>query len=428
MQVTRKEISNTKVSLNIIADEAELTKIKNHVLAHFQMKTKVAGFRIGKAPLHVIEKHVDQPALQSEFLDEAINALYQSAITKEKIKAFGSPNVSLKKFVPFTILEFDIEVEVLGKVNLVNYKKIKKTRAKVAVTSKDVLEVIDNLKKRYASKEAVKRLSKSGDEVVIDFNGVDSAKKPIKDADGKDYPLILGSDTFIPGFEDNIIGLKAGDKKTFSLKFPKDYGVKTLANKKVSFTVTVKVVNQLTEPKLDEQFIAKIGPFKTIDDLKTDIKKQLEIEKQNQANRQLENELILEIVSKSELSLPESLVSEQIDYLKNEVRQNLIYKGQTWQEMLDSENLTDDDFEKQQLRPEAEKRVKTGLVLAEISVKEKLDVSPEELDERMQLLKKQYTDEKMQAELAKPESRQEIASRLLTEKTVDLLVKMATSK
>lgn len=426
MQVTRKEISPTKVKLTISGEEAELSKLKQHTLNHFQTKTKVAGFRPGKAPLNVVEKNVDPSILQSEFLDEAINHLYQSAVQKEAVRTFGNPSVSLKKFVPFTVLEFEAEVDVLGDVKLADYKKIKKTLVKAEVTAKDVTEVIDSLKQRSATKEEVKTAAKTGNEAIIDFKGVDTDKKPIKGADGEDYPLTLGSNTFIPGFEDNVIGLKAGEEKTFTLTFPKDYGVKALANKKVTFTVNVKTVNKLTEPKLDDEFAAKVGPFKTVAELKADIKKQLAAEKQNQADRKLENELIMEIVDKSSLSLPETLVEEQLERLKTEVRQNLTYRGQTWQEMLDAEGVTEEEYTKKELRPEAERRVKTGLVLAEISIEEKLDVTPEELEIRMQILKDQYTDAGMQAELAKPGARQEIASRLLTEKTVEHLVKMAT--
>lgn len=428
MQVTRTDISPTKVQLSITADEPELTKLKQHTLSHFQAKTKVAGFRTGKAPLNVVEKNVDQTALQSEFLDEAVNHLYQSAVTNEKVKAFGRPSISLKKFVPFTNLEFDAEVEILGDVKLADYKKIKKTKTKAEVTAKDVSEVIDSLKQRSATKTAVTRAAKAEDEAIIDFKGVDAAKKPIKGADGEDYPLTLGSNTFIPSFEDNVIGMKAGEEKTFTLTFPKDYGVKTLANKKVAFTVTVKTINELTEPKVDDEFAAKVGPFKTVAELKADIKKQLGVEKQNQADRQLENEIILEVVDNSSLYLPETLVDEQLERLRAEVRQNLAYRGQTWQEMLDAEGVTEEQYTKKELRPEAERRVKTGLVLAEISVAEKLKVTPEELEVRMQILKGQYTDAEMQTELAKPEARQEIASRLLTEKTVERLMDIATSK
>lgn len=427
MQVTTKNISPTKVKLSIVADTGQLTSIKEHTLNHFRSKVKIAGFREGKAPLHVVEKHVDQTQLQSEFLDEALNLLYRQATKKEALKVFGQPSVNLTKFVPFTNLEFDAEVEILGKVKLADYKKIKKSLKEVKLEPKQVDEVLESLATRSAEKIPKKRACKNGDEVIIDFKGVNEKGEPINGAEGKDYPLMLGSNSFIPGFEDNLVGLKTGEEKTFTLKFPKDYGVKALASQKVTFTVTIKVINELERPKIDDEFAKTLGQFDSLKSAKVDIEKQLLLEKQAQADRQLENELILEIVDKSSLDLPESLVDEQLERLRQEVRQNLAYKGQTWQEMLEQEGKTEDEFVKSDLTPEAERRVKTGLILAEISNIEKIDLDPEEIDNKMMMLSAQYTDKAMKEELAKPEARQEIASRLLTEKTIVRLVEIATS-
>lgn len=426
MQISRKDESKTNITLTIVAEAEELTKLKNHTLEHFRTKLKLSGFRTGKAPLSVVEKNVDPQTLQTEFLDEAINSLYRRTIESQNIRPTGNPQVSIKKFVPFTVLEFDAAVEVVGPIKLGDYKKIKKTKGKVSVSAKDVERVLEDLAKRAAERKDVKRAAKKGDEVVLDFSGKDQKGQPIKGADGKDYPLVLGSNSFIPGFEDNLIGLNPDESKDFTLTFPKDYGVKALANKKVTFAVTIKKVNEILEAKLDDKFASKVGPFKTLQELKDDIKKQLLVEKQQQANRALENEIIQELVSKSDLELPESLVTEQIERLKNEVRQNLVYRGQTWQEMLDAEGLSEEEFTKKQLRPEAEQRVKTGLLLAEVSIAEKLEINPEELDVRMDALRAQYTDPTMQAELAKPEAKRDIASRMLTEKTVERLVSIAT--
>jgi len=426
MQIIRKDISQTKVKLSIKASDSELTSIKKQVLQHFAGKMKLPGFRSGKAPLYVIEKNIDSNILQAEFVDEAINHLYQDAVKNKSLRTVNSPKVSIKKFVPFTELEFEAEIEVVGKVTLPDYSKIKKQRDSVIVSEKDVTEVIDNLRIRSAEKKDVERSAKKNDQVIIDFKGVDSKGIAINGAEGKDYPLVLGSNSFIPGFEDNLTGLKNAETKTFTLTFPKGYGVKSLANKIVTFTVTVKKVQELIEPKLDDEFAAKVGPFKTISELKKDIKTQLENEKSNQADRMLENEIIQEIVKKSKLEVPETLVTDQIVQLKNEVRQNLIYRGQTWEEMLKAEGKTEEEYVTEQLKPEAELRVKTGLILAEISIAEGLEISPEELEVRMQILKTQYTDPTMQAELAKPEARREIASRMLTEKTIQKLVELAT--
>lgn len=130
-----------------------------------------------------------------------------------------------------------------------------------------------------AEKKEVKRAAKNGDEAIINFKGTDIKKQPIGGAEGTDYPLLLGSKAFIPGFEDNVIGMKPAQEKSFELVFPKDYGSKALAGKKVTFAVTVQILNELIAPKADDEFAAKVGPFKTLADLKVDIKKQLSAEK-----------------------------------------------------------------------------------------------------------------------------------------------------
>lgn len=428
MQIQRQDSSRTHCLLTIKAKSNELDQIKHKVLKELGASLKVAGFRTGKAPLHLVEKNLDQNNYQSRFLDEALNLLYTQAVSQESIKVIGNPNISLTKFVPFTTLEFQADVDILGKIKLSDYKSIKKTKVVAKVNNTDINEVLVSLSDKNATRQSVDRPSKLGDEVVIDFSGVDFKKQAIKGADGKDYPLILGSDNFIPGFEKNLVGLKKEAKKEFNLTFPKDYGVKALAGEKVTFKVEVKQVNLLDKPKLDDKFAEKVGQFKNLDDLKADIKKQLLLEKQKQENAKFESELINQIVTKSELDLPKSLVDEQIERLKTEVRQSLIYRGQTWQEMLDSLKLKEDEYVKTQLLPEAKTRVKTGLILAEISNVEKIQVTTEELDAQMQLLKDQYQDQQMQAELNKPEARQEIASRLITQKTIAKLVSLVTKK
>jgi trigger factor len=420
MQISVTHSSDTEVNISVVANEAEMRPLKEHVLEHFQARVKLPGFREGKAPLSLVEKNVDPAQLQSEFLEEAVNQMYVQAINQEHLRPVANPEVSLKKFVPFTILEFEATVQIVGEITLADYKKMKKTKPEVKITAKDVTEVIDALKTRVAEKKDVDRAAKADDQVWIDFKGVDDKGEPVKGAEGKDYPLTIGSNTFIPGFEDNVIGMKANDEKTFTLKFPKEYGVAALASKDVTFTVTATKVQEVVEPKVDDDFAAKVGPFKTVEELKADIKEQLTLERQQEADRKFENELIEEITAKSKVAVPKVLVDEQVDRIEQEERQNLVYRGQTWQEHLEEEGVTAEEH-REQKRPAAEERVKAGLVLSEISEVEKIDITPEELEIRIQLLKGQYQDAQMQAELDKPENRREILSRMLTEKTMDTL-------
>jgi trigger factor len=425
MRVARESKTPTQSHLTINASAEDLEPIKIHVLGHFRKNVKVPGFRPGKAPANLVEKHVDQKLLLDEFMEHALNELYRRAIDQERIRPVSQPQVSLKKFVPFTELEFEADLETIGEVKLGNYKTIKVPKKPVSVTAKEVNAVLGDLQKRMAERVEVKRAAKDGDEVVIDFAGRDSDDKPISGADGKDYPLLLGSKTFIPGFEDHVIGMKAGEDKEFDVTFPKDYGVAALQNKKVIFKVIAKKVHELNEPKVDDEFAKKAGPFKTVAELKADIKKQLTAEREREAETQRENEIIQRLVEKSSVEIPKVLIEEQVQRLEEEEKRNLMYRGQTWPEHLKEEGVTEEEH-RERNKPDAELRVKAGLVLSEVADKEGITVQPEELEIRLQMLKGQYNDAAMQAELDKPENQNDIAARLLTEKTLAKLVEYAS--
>ncbi len=421
MQIKREQVSPTSLKLTIVADPVALDAIKQAVLTKFSQNVKIPGFRPGKAPAGLLEKQLDPASVQTEFIDQAINQFYVHAVEQEKLRPVAQPTISITKFVPYTTVEFTAEVEVVGDITLGDYKKIKLEAKKAVVTAADIAAVLEDLRKRSAAKEPVKRAAKLGDEVTIDFKGTDAkTQELIQGADGTAYPLILGSKSFIPGFEEELVGIKAGGKKTFNITFPKDYGAKDLQARAVTFAVTATDVQQLKLAKLDDAFAATIGPFKTLAELKADIKKQLVAEKQQEADRTFENELIEKITAASKVAIPKILIDEEIDRIEEEEKRNIVYQGQTWQEHLDAEGVTAEQHKEKQ-RPAAKLRVKAGLVLGQIADAEKISVTPEELDVRIQLLKGQYTDPAMQAELDKPENRRDLLSRLLTEKTLDTL-------
>lgn len=427
MQVKIERPGKTEASLIIIASADELSAVKKVVLASLGQNTKVPGFRPGKVPSDVLEKHLDQNQLQSRFLDEALQQLYFQALDTKKLRVVDNPKITIIKFVPYSTLEFKADVSIVDVIKIADYKKIKLAKPEVKVTAADVADVLKSLQSRLADKKDVDRPAKIGDQVWIDFKGVDAKGNDVKGAEGKDYPLALGSNTFIPGFEDNLKGLKAGQDKTFTLTFPKDYGVKALANRKVTFTVNVIKVQEVTLPKLDDDFAPKAGPFKTLSELKEDIKKQLLHERRHQIDRNYESELIAKISENSQLNVPEILINDQMERLLNDLKQNTAYRGQTYQEFLNSEGKTEEEYKEQVIKPRAHANTKASLVLAEIAEMEGLQVQSEEVSARLEMIKGQYKDELMRAELDKPEARRDIAARLLTEKTVDKLVKYASN-
>lgn len=428
MSIKREQINPTKVKLTISGEQTMLESIKQEAVERLGKQVKVQGFRAGKAPTHLVEKQIDQSQLQTEVLEQAVNRLYVDAVQQENIRPASQPEISITKFVPYSTLEFTAEVESVGEVKVADYKKIKLAPKTTTVVVKDVNDVLENLRGRSAEKKQVERAAKLGDEAIINFKGTDAkTKESIPGADGNEYPLALGSKTFIPGFEEELVGVKPGATKTFDLTFPEDYGAQALQSKKVTFKVEVLKVQELVKPKLDDKFAATVGPFKTLAELKADIKKQLIAEKQRENQQVYENELLEKIAAASTVVLPESMIEDEITRMEDEEKRNLVYKGQTWQEHLKAEGV-DEAAHREKKRVGATLRVKIGLLLGEIADREGINVTPEELEIRMQLLKGQYQDPAMQAELAKPEARRDIQTRMMTEKTIDKLRSYATAK
>lgn len=425
MQVTRQQLKPTTIKLTITADAAFLGDAKNEALRKLGSTMKIPGFRQGKAPLNIIERHANADTLQSEFLDAAVNQLYSSAIDREHLRPVANPQVTIQKFVPFTTLEFTAEVEVVGEVTIPDYKKLRVTKTAVTVTPEDVEKVIQDLRMRLAERKEVDRAAAKGDEVTIDFAGKDAKSgQAIAGADGKQYPLVLGSDAFIPGFETHVLGIKPGQSREFTLTFPADYGVSALQNREVTFSVTVSKVSALSEPKVDGAFASQVGPFKTIKELRSDIERQLHEEKRGEAERAYENELLEKLAEGTTVAVPESLVDDEVRRLEQQQRQNLAYRGQTWPEYLASIGQTEDEYHQTARKP-ALQRIKVGLALSEVAEHEGLTVTPEELRARLQLLREQYKDAAMQAEFEKPDNVRSILSNMLSEKTIAKLVEYA---
>lgn len=423
MQITTTQLDPTHIQLTITADPAELQASKELVLKDLSKDVKLAGFRKGHAPSSMVEKAVDQQLLQSRVVEQVVNDLYMQAIQQERVRVAAQPEVNVTKFVPFTALELTAKVAAVGAVRLPDYKKFAIKKQVEAVADAEVEQVLDDLLARDATKNEVTRAAKDGDEVTIDFSGVDAkSKEAIDGATGSDYPLVLGSNTFIPGFEPEVVGLKTGDKKTFTVTFPKDYGVEAMQGQKVAFSIEVKAVKERVLPKLDDAFAAKLGPFKKVAELRTDVRKQLVVEKERQAVQAQENAVLEKLGEKTEVAIPDELVEQEIDRMDQEEKRNLMYRGQTWQEHLKAEGKTEEEH-REGHREQALLRVKIGIALGEVAEKEKLVVSDAEFAERMATLKKQYaTDAQMQSELEKPENQRDLLSRILTEKTIATLV------
>ena len=427
MKTTVKKLSDTKVVLTIVVGRDELEAAEQVALKKLSRDVKVSGFRKGHVPLSVVAKNVNPNALQEQTLDNALSKAVADAFMTENIQAIERPEVEVKKFVPGDTLEFTAEATVLPEVKLPDYKKLKSKRADVKVADADAEDIITRMQENFVEKTEVNRAAKNGDEVVIDFVG----KKDDVEFDGgkaENYSLKLGAGQFIPGFEEGVVGHKAGDAFDLELKFPKDYHVGDLAGQPVVFSVTLHTVNETTLPELTDEFAAKCGPFTSMDELRADILREVEEQKKREADEKFKDELVGELADKVKVSLPELLVEDQIRSIEQDMQQNLSYRGIELESYLSTQGFKDkEDWMAKEVRPAAEKRVKAGLVLAELSRELEIDVTHDELSAQIETMKQYYgKDAETAKQFDNPDVHRDIANRLITDKTIQKLVELNT--
>lgn len=425
MNSTIKHITDTRAVVTVTLGSDELKAAEHVALIRLGKNIKVAGFRKGHVPAAVVAKNVDPNALSEEVINVAINKAVADAYVQQKLMPLERPEVEIKKFVPGDTLEFTAESDVLPEVKLGDYKKLKSKKTDVKVEKTDIDEVIDRIKQQFAVKTDVDRKAKLGDEAIIDFEG----KKDGVAFDGgtsKDYPLTLGSNAFIPGFEEAIVGHAVGDEFDVPLTFPESYNSKELAGQKVVFSVTLKKLQQVALPDDSDELAAKIGDFTSMADVRKDIKAELMAQKEREAMDDMRDDLIQQLVDKSKVSAPKVLVDDQVKSIKQDMLQNLMYGGSTMDQYIEGKGFKDlADWELKEAAPLAEKRVKASLVLNQLAQELAVNVTDEALQERLGVYRAQYASQpQMIKKLDEPDVQRDIANRLATEKTVDKLVEL----
>lgn len=425
MKTTVKHLSDTKVQLTISIGTDELAAAEQVALKKLSATVKVPGFRKGKVPISVAEKHIEPQALQEQLLDDAISKAVAEAFVSEQIQALDRPMVDVKKYVPGDMLEFTAEVEALPKITLGDYKKLTKKQKAVKVEASDVEDILERMRQGFAEKTEVERAAKEGDEAVIDFVGKKGGVA-FDGGTGTDYTLKLGSGQFIPGFEEGVEGHKAGEEFDLELEFPKDYHAKDLAGQKVVFTVTLKKVIESTLPELTDELAKKAGPFETVKELKADIEREIRVQKEKEAAENHKDELLTELIEKSNVKAPELLVTDQMRSIEQDFAQNLMYRGLDLQTYLQANGFADEaDWREKEVKPAAEKRVKASLVLNELSKAENITATEAEIDEHVELHKRQYANNpEVLKQFETKEVRRDIANHYVTEKTIDRLIEI----
>ncbi len=418
--------TDTEVQFTITLNEADLKHAVKHAHDQLRSKVKAAGFRPGKAPDAIVERELGAAVVQNEVIEHAIQESYSKFVQAEKLAVVAPPQVTLEKFVPYTELSFKGTVEVMGKVKLAKYQEFRLKRPAVLVDPAEAERTIEDLRRREATRLSVERAAATGDEVNFDFDGTKGGQ-PVPGASAKGHTLMLGSGQFIPGFEEQLVGVKAGDEKTFDIRFPKDYHESSLADQVVTFKVKLNSVTELVLPEVDDDFVAKVSPLKTVTELKADILEQATNRQAEHVSRQYEQQVLDKLLKESQFTAPDSLVRQQLKRLRAELEQNLAYSGLDLPKYLDLSKKTEDELDAE-MRPEAERRVGIAMLLTEVAQAEQLEVSPEELDREIDRLKAQYKDAATQAELDNPNTREEIYNHLMGSRVLAKLLSYAEGK
>ena len=421
MKVTTKKISDTSVELKVVLDAKDLAAAEEKAIARLVKDVKIEGFRKGKAPLDIAKKHINANDLASVSLDIAVRTSVPKAFEESKSAPLMIPNVEVVKFVPGETVEYTAKADILPEIKLGDYKKLGVKKEAVKVAEKDVKEILENIQNAYAESKVAKKKAEMNDEVVIDFEGSLDGEK-FEGGAAKDFKLGLGSHQFIPGFEEGIVGHESGDRFDLELTFPKDYHAEKLAGKKTVFNVLVKQVNEKVKPALDDELAKKCGPFKTIDDLKADIKKNLETQNSAKADEKFKDDLVNKLVEKSKVSAPEIMIKDQLNMIKNDIAQNAARQGLSFEDYLKQTAQTEEDWEKS-AREIAEKRVKASLCLQVLARDEKIEAADDLVDAKINELREIYKKSKEALKnLKDPNVRQDIKNRMTIEMTLNKLV------
>ncbi|MBQ8985105.1 trigger factor [Candidatus Saccharibacteria bacterium] len=424
MKTKFKKISDARVEITVTLDANDLKTAREKALSRLSQEVRVEGFRKGKAPAEVAKKFIPENDLNAETADIAVRSTVVSAFREHEKMPLVAPNVNVTKYVPDEILEYTAAADIIPEVKLGDYKKLKVELKKVTISEKQVKEVLDNLANNFSEKKPVKRAAKLDDEVIIDFVGKKGGEA-FPGGSAKDYKLVLGSKTFIPGFEDGIVGHEAGDKFDLNLTFPKDYGVKDLAGAKVVFETLLKQVNEVTKPAIDDKLAEKCGGFKTLKELKDDIKKNLSAQEEHRATEKFKDDLINALVKASTIPAPDILIEDQLKIIKDDMTRNAASHGiSSLEEFVKLSGETMENWEKE-ARKVAESRVKASMALQNLAVAEKITVPDDEVAAKIAELKEVYekSPEAIKS-LKDPNVKMDIKNRMIIEKTLDYLVKI----
>ena len=388
MNVKSVEKENGKAKVVVEIDKAEFEQALNKAYAKCRKDIMLPGFRKGKAPRKMVESMYGATVFYEDAVNEIFPDIYTKAIVEQELKAVGSPSVSNMDTPDEGGVVLTIETELYPEVTLGQYKGLEVPKHEVKVEESEVDAEVNRMAERNARIETVDRAAANGDTVVIDFEGfVDD--QPFQGGKAEDYSLTLGSGSFIPGFEDALVGAVAGEERDVNVTFPEDYSAKELAGKPAVFKCKVHEVKESIKPELDDEFAKDVSEFDTLDALKDDIRTRFTKSRTEQTDRAFESAAVQMAAANMTCSIPACMIDEQVDHQIEQFAYQLQSQGM---KMEDYVKMVGGDLSslRASMRPMAEQTVRSDILLSEIAHAENLEVTDEEVEEELKKLAEQY--------------------------------------
>ena len=420
-----EDVEKNVVQLEIEVDAAKFEEGMQQSYKKNASKFNVPGFRKGKAPRNIVERYYGEQALYDDAINIVCSEAYDQAIEEKKLEPVDRPEIDIVQIGNKQNLIFTAKITIKPEVELGAYMGVEVTKADATVTEDDVENEFNKVVEKNSRLVTVTdRPVQSGDTAVIDFEGfIDSV--PFEGGKGTDYSLVIGSGTFIPGFEDQLIGKNTGEEAEVTVSFPEDYGKEELNGKPALFKVTVKEIKVKELPAVDDEFAKDISEFDTLEEYKKDLRNKLEETAKHKAEHENEENVIQKVAENATVEIPKVMVEKQIDSMARDFDMRLRYQGLDLQRYLDMMGM---DFEafRGQFAARAENEVKVQLVVEKIAQIENVQVSEDEVDEDIAKAAEAY---KQSAEDLKkslrPEDTEYIKKDVAFRKTIKLLVENA---
>ena len=416
-----EKLEKSRVALTIEASAEEFEAAVNKAYLKMRGKINVPGFRVGKAPRKIIEKMYGEEVFYEEAVNIILPDAYEDAVKEQKLDVVGYPEVELESCTKDGVV-FKCTVAVYPEVKLGQYKGLEAPKAEVKVAAADVNARLKEMADRNSRLVSVERAVKKGDTADIDFEGFDNGVA-FDGGKGENFDLEIGSGSFVPGFEDQLIGMKAGEEKDIDITFPENY-TPELAGKPVVFHVKVNEVKVKEVPALDDEFAKDVSEFDTLKDLKADIKKKMTAERTEAAQRAFEDVLMAKVAEGVEADIPHEMVELQAERMMEQFKQQLASQGIPFDQYLKMTGTTEADFRKQADGPAAE-QVKMDLAVEAIIKAEGLEATDEDVENELKNVAEKYG---MDLETVKKYLRPEdVKEQVIREKAVKIVADSAVA-